>query len=56
MMFNVFHLFDHRTNNDLEAWHRVWNNSIKNHRHGIWGIIEAFCEQNLIVARTLQPL
>ena len=21
MMFNVFHLEDHRTNNDLEAWH-----------------------------------
>ena len=56
MMFNVFHLEDHRTNNDLEAWHRVWNNRIINHRHGIWGIIEGFQQENLIAERTLQSL
>ena len=42
MVSNLHHLTadDHRTNNDLEGWHKVFNEMLHNHKHGIWGVLE----------------
>lgn len=56
MMFNIFHLTNHRTNNDLECWHRGWNMKVKDHRRGFWGIVELIQKENTLSERTISTL
>ena len=38
LTFNVFHLDDHRTDNDLEAWHPVHVSRIYGHIRDIYDV------------------
>lgn len=46
MTCNIFHIDDHRTNNDLEEWHKRVNRRLKDHSGGLWGFLRELQHEN----------